>query len=174
MQKNNSPLLIAVTVFVLFVGLVMMFVQWGSLRDEKVRLAEEEQQLVITEARLQSLIALEAKRDELDADGEVLEQLLPDGPQENQLIRDLQSGADLANMGLGQIRFSPRVGQEGFTAMPVGLSFTGTYHQLLSLLDYLQVYERAFRIQDLRVDMGSGEDEDMMISIQGSTFYAGE
>jgi Tfp pilus assembly protein PilO len=74
-------------------------------------------------------------------------------------------------MGFVQIRFGERVEKEGFMEMPMNVQFEGAYHELLYFLDYLQVYERAVRIDELRVDEA---DDTMMVSVRASTFYSAE
>jgi Tfp pilus assembly protein PilO len=170
-DKKGSALTVLVLVVLLVAGLAANYLQWGNFQEANARLAEEELLLLVAQTRLNSLKELEKKVPQMEADLEVLGALLPAGPQEDKFLLDLQSGSDLSDMKFMQIRFGERVVGDGFVEMPVSAQFEGTYHELLYFLDYLQVYERAVRIDELRVD----EAEDgMMVSVQASAFYAAE
>ena len=171
-KNNNNVMVIAVAVVLLVAGLLLNLMQWNTLQRERDFQAEEKQMLELAETRLVAMKALEQQSDEMDANLEVLTYMLPDQPHEDQLILDLQSGADLSNMDFMQVRFGERQFAEGYVEMPLTFLFEGNYHQVLHFLDYLQVYERAIRIDDLRVDEGS--EGDTMINIQASAFYEGE
>ncbi|EEG78352.1 type 4a pilus biogenesis protein PilO [Dethiobacter alkaliphilus] len=172
MSKQNGNILKYVLVGILVVaGILLNLMQWNTLREEQAVKEDEEQQLELAETRLASMQALAERSDEMEEELELLSQLLPEEPAEDQLILDLQSGADLSDMNFNQVRFGERRDNDGYVEMPLSLVFAGDYHELLHFLDYLQVYERAVRIDELRID---GNDEDAnTVNIQASTFYAG-
>lgn len=174
MRKNSNILLLVITSLLLVLGIALNFMQWNTLRDEKIRVEEAQQELDLAQSRLLAMMALEKNKDRLNADYDVVMGLLPSSPSEDGIIRDIQSGADLSGMHFVFIRFGERVKGEGYEEMPVSLSFEGKYHQVLHFLDYLQVYERAVRIDELRVDQSSSDAEKMMVSIVASAFYAEE
>jgi Tfp pilus assembly protein PilO len=144
------------------------------LHLERRRLLEEEQMLSAARNRLIALQALERQGAQLTADWEVVEQLLPASARVEDLLLDLQAGADLAEMNFAQIRFVEQVdveGVEGLVEMPMQLLFKGSYHQLMNFLDYLLLYERAIRIDELVLSQGT---EGMTVNMRASAFYAVE
>lgn len=171
MGQKKNPLLTLVLVVVVIAGLSLCYMQFNDYRFEKNRLVQEEQLLLVTQTRLAAVQNLSKQRGQLEADLELLAQRLPDSAEEDQLLVDLQSGADLAHMDFAQIRFTERVPSEGYIEMPIQALFNGTYHEVLHFLDYLQVYERTLRIDELRLDEG---DDEMTISLRASAFYATE
>ncbi|MBS4030498.1 MAG: type 4a pilus biogenesis protein PilO [Clostridiales bacterium] len=171
-KKQNSTLLILFFVVIFVVGLMLILMQFNSLNEGKARLAEEEQLLALAQTRLQSMIQLKEQSDEMEEKLELLTQLLPGSPAEDDLIVDLQSGADLSDMGLFQIRFGERVSKEGYQEMPLNLVFEGSYHEILHLLDYLNAYERAIRVDELRLDPPRAESAKMSVNLRASAFYA--
>ncbi|MDW7683206.1 MAG: type 4a pilus biogenesis protein PilO [Bacillota bacterium] len=172
-KKGNSPLIILLVVVLILGAVLANLMQWNKLREEQALVVQEEQALEVSEARLSSLRALAAKEEQMRADLELLNQMMPEEPQEDDLIRDLQSGADLSGMHFIHVRFSGRNVAEGYVEMPVDTAFDGTYHELLYFLDYLKVYERAVRINELRLDEKQDSD-DMSVNIRASMFYAAE
>ena len=114
---------------------------------------------------------LQEQRDQLEADLELLTQLLPDQAGEDKLLVDLQSGADQAKWTFTG-SFSDRVTNQGYVGMPMQLQLNGTYHELLYFLDYLEFYDRALRIDELRVD--ESEENGLSINIRASAFYAAD
>lgn len=168
-KKQGTVVLVGALVVLLLAGLFLNLNQWNGLQQERVRLEEQEQLLAAAQVRLAGLQALAKQGAKLANDLEIMEQLLPATAQEDVLLLDLQAGADIAAMRLTQIRFAERLSQEGLVEMPLGILLEGSYHQLLHFLDYLLVYERAVRLDEL---MLSQRPDGMTINIRASAFYA--
>ena len=174
MTAKKSPWLTLFLIVVIFVGVLVNVMQWSDLKSERELLKQEEQSLALARTRLTAMVELDKQKGQMEADLVVLGRLLPEAPSEDKLMVDLQSGADLASMEFVQVRFGERVSGEGYMEMPLTMLFNGTYHELLHFLDYLQVYERAVRIDELRVDAGTADSTDMTVSIKASSFYAAQ
>ncbi len=174
MEIKRGSLLVPALVVLLIVGFLLSLNQWNVLQLERQKLLEEEQLLSAAKARLAGLQALERQSAELAAEWEVVERLLPRSARVEDLLLDLQAGADLAEMNFGQIRFAERVNVEGATGlveMPMQILFDGSYHQLMNFLDYLSLYERAIRIDELKL---SQNPDGMTVNMGASAFYAAE
>jgi len=172
--KKQVSLMVPALALLLLAGFFLAFNQWNGLHLERRRLLEEEQMLSAARNRLIALQALERQGAQLTADWEVVEQLLPASARVEDLLLDLQAGADLAEMNFAQIRFVEQVdveGVEGLVEMPMQLLFEGSYHQLMNFLDYLLLYERAIRIDELVLSQGT---EGMTVNMRASAFYAAE
>lgn len=172
MEARKTPWLTLVVVVVVLAGAFLYYQQFNNYRLERETLAQEEQALTAAQTRLAAVKKLQEQRDQLEADLELLTQLLPDQAGEDKLLVDLQSGADQAKMDFLQIRFSDRVTNQGYVGMPMQLQLNGTYHELLYFLDYLEFYDRALRIDELRVD--ESEENGLSINIRASAFYAAD
>lgn len=172
MAKKNNNSLIFIAVVVVLAGLLLNLSQWGKFKLAKTELVAEEQQLALAEMRLNAMKDLDSQKEKMEADAAMLGQLLPGTALENELLVDLQSGADLSDMKFVQIRFGDRVAKEGFTEMPLSVVFTGNYYKLLHFLEYLSVYERAVRVDELRLDISQDNKNEAMINIRASAFYA--
>lgn len=171
MEKKQAGLLVAAFVMLLLLGSILSLSQWNGLQQERRRLLEEEQLLVAAKARLAGLQALERQAAQMAADWETVGQLLPATARVEDLLLDFQAGADLAEMSFRQIRFGEQVSSEGLVEMPMQLLFAGSYHQLLNFLDYLLLYERAIRIDELILAQGP---EGMTVNMRASAFFAAE
>lgn len=172
-KKKNSNLVVLLLVLLVVVGIFATVMQWGKLQEERARVQEAEQMLELAQTRLVSLRQLALRQEALEEDLDLLMQMMPGEPQEDVLILDLQSGADLSRLNFTQIRFGGRNQSEGYVEMPLDTAFVGKYHELLHFLDYLKLYERAVRIEELRVD-AVPDTGDMSVNIRGSAFYAAE
>ena len=170
--------IMAVRIYTVLAVLILLLVgaanwwQYNSFRTQKMLIAEQTKQLEAAQSRLQGIMQLAERVEELDANYAVLNCLLPTSPQENQLILELQNGTDLAGMKLLQVRFGERSECEGYTEIPINLVLQGTYIQVLDFLGYLHLCERAVRINELRLE---GRDDDgISVTIAASAFFVGE
>lgn len=173
MEKNAGSALKTVILVVLILAVLFLnVVQWRTLGETRARLIQGEQQLELANMRLVTLKGLDTQRNKLKSELELLSELLPAQPLEDDLILDVQSGADLSGMRLAHIRFAERkVSEDGYVEMPAQFLLEGSYHELLHFLDYLQVYERAVRLDELRVDKN---ENTMTVNIMASAFYAAD
>jgi Tfp pilus assembly protein PilO len=172
-KKKNNNVVVVLLVLLVGVGIFANVLQWRNLQQVRERVQEEEQMLELAQTRLVSLRQLALRQEVMAEDLDLLMQMMPGEPQEDVLILDLQSGADLSRMNFKHIRFGGRTQGEGYVEMPLDAAFVGTYHELLHFLDYLTLYERAVRIEELRVDAVPDTNQ-MSVNIRASAFYAAE
>lgn len=175
MAKQRAPLgfVVLPVVAVILAALAALFWQFTALKAAKEWLENEKTMLAQANARLQAMAELERQASAFEQELAFLQKLLPDGPEEDRLLVDLQSGADLAGMRFVQVRFGEPVARDKYFELPLNLVFEGSYHQLLQLLQYLEVYERALRIEELRMDRGRAEPPGMTVNMRASVFYSG-
>lgn len=168
----SKPLL-AVTVLLFVAMLVTGYLQYGALQKVAAVVETEELQLGQARLKLQSMKALAEREDEFKAALVVLDQLLPRDAGDERLLVDMQSAADLSALNFSVIRFGERAKGEGFYTVPLNLSFEGRYHGLLNLLEYIRMYERAVRLEEIRIALAQ-EAPDVNVQIRASAFYTGE
>ena len=173
MQKRRPPLALLVMSLVLVAALVLCYLQLRDWQLQQETLDVEKQELQLSELRLAALQKQEQQKQRLEEELELLTQLLPDQPAEARLLVDLQAGADLSGMALLQVRYGEYVERDGFLEIPLELQLEGTYFGLMSFLDYLNLAERALRLQQLRVDENS-ETENLSVYMTASVFYVQE
>lgn len=168
----SKPLL--AVLILLFVALLAAgYLQYGTLQKVTALAETEELQLSQARLRLQSMKALAEREEEFKEALVVLEQLLPGTAGDERLLVDMQSAADLSALRFTVIRFGERVGSEGYYTIPLNFSFEGRFHGLLNLLEYIRVYERAVRLEEIRIALGQ-EAPDVNVQIRASAFYTGK
>lgn len=158
---------LAVLVFMI----VLICLQVRSLRDARASVAAEQLALEQHRARLQSLIALSKKADIMQIELATCDALMPGSPQESALMRDLQHLGDTSQTSFIEISFDKRSPKAGYTEMPVTISYEGLNNGLVELLHSLQTWQRAIRIDELRVGKGSLDYPQLRADIKASAFY---
>jgi len=172
--NQKQGLWLTVLLLVLIVaGLVLCFLQLKKFTVAQGQLQEEEDLLAQEETKLSALKLLQQRAGEWEKEQEILLLQLPFTAKEEQFLLDMQAAADLAGMDLLQVRFAERMEREEYTEMPLEMTLTGTYYQLLDFFAYLEAYERAVRIHELDLDKGS-EDTELTVILNLSIFSAPE
>lgn len=169
-NKANLPIILLIVV-VFLVSVYGLYRQAGALRDSRDVLAERRVQLDQANATLDRLRDLAQRADELDEQHAILSGLLPDQPNQDGLMIQLQSVADLADMRLLFIRFEPRTPADGYVEMPFQFALEGRYHQLLEALDHLWALERAVRVVEVRMSPGRATAPEMLILVKATAFF---
>ncbi len=174
MQKQgiSRPLLL-VSVLMVAVVLVLIYLQFGALNEKKAEAEAEALMLSQAQTKLASLRELAKRESEFNEYLAVFEQLMPAAAQDETLIVDMQSAADLSELQFKVIRFGERAENEGSNVLPMQMTFEGRFHGLLNLLEYIRVYERAVRIEEIRIVL-SQEEPDITVNLKASAFYTGE
>ncbi len=163
-------------VVILAVGalLAVGYLQLGVLKRTADILAAEELQLGQARVRLQAMKALAEKEEEFKEQLAVLEQLLPKDAGDERLLVDMQSAADLSALRFTVIRFGERAKTDGVYVLPVNMTFEGRFHGMLNLLEYIRLYERAVRIEEIKAEVNQQAAPDLTAYIKASAFYTGE
>ncbi len=169
--KHGNIVIVILSIIVSVFGVAITSVQYKALRAERVRLNEEKQMMVQTQARLQAMDELKKKAPEIEQKMDILSRLLPQDPAEENLIIDFQSGADLSGLSFTQIRFAERIKQGEYVEMPVILKLEGSYYGMIHFVEYINAYERAVRIHELMLRSDADTKDKMSINIKASTFY---
>ena len=172
-QKRGVGILFMVVALLVVIGLVFVgYLQVQSWLEARDALAAEEASLTQAQQRLASLKQLSLREDSFREDLELLGQLMPEVILDENVIRDMQAGADLSDLRFNLIRFSDRARRDEYGMLPLTMTFEGTYHGVLNLLEYLSAYERATRIEELRLSPGSDADAGLLqANIRVSLFY---
>lgn len=152
--------------------LVLIFNQYGALKQAREKVAEEQLALARVQAQLSDLEQAKAQAAELEQQFARYELMMPANPGEGVLISTLRSYAEDTGANFVSISFGERVNKSGYNEMPVELVFEGSYHQLLRLLNRLQAGQRIIRIDELKVTRGGQGLTVIKADIVASAFYA--
>lgn len=172
-HKLNSQEVLTALLGIVAVGcmLFLLYFQWGALNQARDEMAAEQQSVQIAQTRLQSLLAIREQAPVWEARLAKAERMIPGAPDENQLVKDLQSAAGQANTRLLEVRFDEYAAQDGYTEIPVRIAFEGRYHGLLDLLENLRNGPRTIRIDEIKTGKGDGEPPRIRADITASAFY---
>ncbi|GBF32760.1 type IV pilus biogenesis protein PilO [Desulfocucumis palustris] len=151
--------------------LFLLYHQLGLLQAARQERAAEGQTL---ERTRQHLRQLENTRDHaalLQLQLQALEQAIPTGAGEDELIEYMQRIADNTGSGFIQLTFGERSSKEGYTEMPFTVSFQGRYQGLVDLLGELQYGGRIITIDQLKIGKGQDELPNLRADITCKTYY---
>lgn len=174
-EKRDMHGILAVVLGVVALGLMvfLIYVQVGALREAREAAAAERAALARAKGQLSMLLDMRDNAPLYEARLAAAERLIPREPDENRLVRDLQSAAGLANTELLQVRFEERVAREGFVEMPVKIAFQGRYHGLLDILEGLEGGARAVRVDEVKVGRGREGLPQIRADITAAAFCQG-
>ena len=171
-KKTQQTILSAVLgVAILACMLFLLYNQTNALKEARVQVEQEESAYKQEEGRLSYLIGLSRQAPELEQRKAKCEQLIPPLPNENLLITGIQGLADKSKTDLLQVRFEKRISKQDYEEMPVKLIFEGRYHGLLVLLDNMQNWNRALRIDEVKVGRGRDDLPQIKAEITAAAFY---
>ncbi|RCX13796.1 type IV pilus assembly protein PilO [Anaerobacterium chartisolvens] len=120
--------------------------------------------------QIENLTAIKSSQSELQRKAEFVEGLLPEGPEENDIIERIERMASRANVRLQKITFDQRVPKTGYTEMPLKLFFTGGYAGMQTLLEDLNTAKRLFTVGEVSVNAGT-DSSALAIEISAKAFF---
>ena len=167
----GTPVLIAGFVVLAFL-IFLLYIQIGALRTAWQEVSTEKTSLAKVQSRLQDLLAAREQFDGLQELLNRFDRLVPDQPDESDLLGDLETAADAACTDFNQIRFNNRVTQKGYMEMPLELTFIGRYQELLNLVDRLQNGPRVIRIDEIKLSKSNQDQLRLKADITASAFYS--
>jgi Tfp pilus assembly protein PilO len=159
--STGRKILLVILAIALISGmLVLIYLKVDDINKSHEVLAAEKKELRRDEELLDRLEKLRDNEDELMENYDRVLKLMPEKPDEGEMIRYLQAKAETAMLKFVRIVFGPRVKESGYVVMPMELSFSGNYEALLEFLELIADGERAIRIDAVNVgspDDGSGQ-----------------
>lgn len=174
LSRKEKIIIIAAAAAVVL-GLVLIFLQVSNLRRLNAELEDEEFLLNQSRGNLQRLQEYEANapfyRDRIAA----VNLLLPDQPEEEQILRHFARLAEDYDLTLNEIRFDGRIdSEEGFIIMPLTVTLEGRYRQLVSFLNALRYGERAIRVDTINIAVAVPEEARLRVNINANAFHLTE
>ncbi|HHW28247.1 MAG TPA: type 4a pilus biogenesis protein PilO [Syntrophomonadaceae bacterium] len=174
--KKQQQIVITVVlgIAILACMIFLLYHQINALKEAQAVVEEKQVILQKEQSRINYLIQLSKQAEQLEQRKKYLAELIPSLPNENLLITGIQGLADQSNTDFLQVRFNERIAQKGYEEMPVVLTFEGRYHGLLSLLDNMQSWNRALRINEVKVTRGRNDLPQIKAEITATAFYQQE
>ena len=170
---HKKIIMVALVILAIVAGLVLIYVQYNNLRQLKIEVEEEELTLNRFKALLEQRLEHEKNAPIYQKEIAMLQVMMPDKPEEEELLRYFAYLAEEYDLRVNQIGFGARVIDEekGFVQMPLAINLEGRYHQLVNLLGHLRHGERAVRIDNLDVSLSGEDSAQLQINISASAFH---
>jgi type IV pilus assembly protein PilO len=172
--KDRLPelpvLIVGIVVFVFLIFL--LYLQIGVLRSAWQDVSAEQSSLAHVQSVLQDRLAAKQQYEGLRELLNRFDRLVPAQPEENVLLADLERAADEAGADFNQINFDNRVNKSGYVEMPLKLTFTGRYQELLNLVDRLENGPRVMRIDEIKLAKDGQELLGLKADLTASAFYS--
>ena len=175
-KKIPKELVIIILAGVLLLfAIIMTVLQFNNLRA--LRTAVEDEEMAVMEARavLNRRMEHRANAAEYEARIRVLEIMLPENPQEEEILRYFDNLADEYDLNVEQINFGGRVEnvEAGYVRMPLTITLGGRYHNLTNFLAHLYEGGRAVRVDDVNINLAATPEfpANIRATISANAFY---
>ncbi|MEW6459324.1 MAG: type 4a pilus biogenesis protein PilO [Bacillota bacterium] len=155
----------------LAVMVLLVYAQVGAIREARAAIAVEQAAIARLQAELRSKQELQARLPLWEARLAAGLRAVPVNPDEGALLNDIQSAAHRSGARSLQVRFGSRTPGQGYTEMPLTITFEGSYHGLLSFLDELGSGHRAVRVDGISVRPGGAGSSEVGVEIRASAFH---
>ncbi len=175
-KSRNELAVIVVGALLFLLVIVMAVLQFTNLQGLREQVAEEEMAVNQARALLNRRMEHRENAPEYEERIEVLKVLIPESPQEEQVLRYFDYLAREYDLNVQQISFGGREEneEEGYVRMPLSITIEGRYQHLIDLLDHLYTGDRAVRVDNVGISMAESPEHraNIRASISASAFYS--
>ena len=175
-KSKNELVIIVVGALVFLFVIAMAVLQFNNLQGLRVQVEDEEMAVNQARALLNRRMEHRDNASEYEERIEVLKVLIPETPQEEQVLRYFDYLAREYDLKVQQISFGGREEneEEGYVRMPLSITIEGRYQHLIDLLDHLYNGERAMRVDTVGISLAESPEHraNIRVSISASVFYS--
>jgi Tfp pilus assembly protein PilO len=172
-QPFKGNLLIILSVIAILVGLSLLFLQITGANAIRASIEEEELSLAQAQALLQQRLDYQANAPQYREKAAKYQAMIPEQPQEEEILRSLRLVAEEYDLNVQEIRFDARVPnvESGFVQMPMVITVEGSYSSLIQLLDHLQWSGRIYRVDQVNISLAGTDQGGIRAVLTASVFY---
>lgn len=172
-EARKASIIIILSVLAILVGLAMIYLQAANLSSLKVTVEDEKLALAQAEALLAQRLEYQANAPFYREEAARLKRLIPEQPEEAELLRLINITAEEYDLRIHEIRFENRIPntESGYVTMPLVITVEGNYRMLIDLLDHLQWSGRAFRVDQVRIALAGSPQGNIRTVITANAFY---
>jgi len=158
----------------IIVGLVMIFLQSSNINHLNAEIEEEKTALNLSEMLLMQRVDYQNKAPIYRERYERLKLMIPDNPEEEEILRIFAYIAEEYSFAVSEIRFGDRVLHQdnGYIEMPLIITMEGRYRDLTGILDHLHRGQRAIRVDDIGITLSVRPTAQIRVNLVASAFYA--
>ncbi len=133
-----------------------------NIRLETIALKDNEE-------KLEFLKTLQNLQPELEYTLAVLKKKIPSNPEEYKIIEHLEKYSWANSSDFMGIQFDEYTKDSEINAIPVKLTFMGSFNNLINLLKEIKTGERLFRFDSIKIN--KTEDSQIRADLDGYVFY---
>lgn len=174
-SRKDLMIMILAGLLLLF-AIVMTVLQFNNLRELRAAVKEEEMAVMEARAVLTRRLEYRANAPEYEERIRILELMMPDTPQEEQILRYFEYIAEEHDLRVQQINFGGRVinEEQGFVRMPLSITLEGRFINMVDLFAHLYHGERAVRVDNISISLAPTPDlpANTRVSISANAFHS--
>lgn len=171
-KKTIKPVFIyALALLIIILSAVLLYLQYTKLSD--LRAEKEQEELALDAARLEltRLIDYRDNAAEYEQRFLIARRKIPPEPAEEEILRHIYRLAAENDLQVADIRYGSRSSGENYTAMPLTIILDGSYQDLRQMLRHLQNSDRAFRVNEIRINRSGGDGSGSRVTLNVNAFY---
>lgn len=172
-ESRKTSVLLILAVLAIVAGLAMIYIQATNLSQLQSAVEDEKLALARSETLLAQLREFEANAPLYREKTARLAQMIPEQPQEEEILRLINLAASEFDLRVHEVRFETRVddAESGFVQMPLAITIEGNYRGLIDILDHLQWSGRTFRVDQVRIALAGADQGGIRTVISASAFH---
>jgi Tfp pilus assembly protein PilO len=172
-ESRKTMIIIVISVVAMIIGLAMIFLQVNNLNTLRASVEDEKLALTQAEALLNQRLEYQANAPLYREKAARLKQMIPDQPQEEEILRLINLMVEEYDLRIHEIRFDTMVpdAENGYVRMPLTITIEGSYSSLIDLLDHLQWSGRAFRVDQISIALAGNPQGEIRTVILASAFF---
>jgi len=169
--KNN--LLMVISVAAILIGLGLLLLQTSGANSLRTAIENEKVTLAQSEALLQQRREYQANADLYREKTAKYQVMIPEQPQEEEILRSLRLIAEEYELSVQEIRFDARVANAeiGYVQMPVAITVEGSYSSLIQMLDHLRWSGRIYRVDQVNINLAGETRGAINAVLTANVFY---
>ena len=173
-SSQKTLIMIVFASLAVIVGLVLIYFQVNNLRELNSQIEEEE--IALEGARTQ-LARRMGYRERAPEYRELIRQfriLIPEQPEENNILRYLGNLAFEYDLYLIDLSFGERDPKpdQNYIGMPLSIRMQGNYSGLLNFLNHLYSGERAIRVDSISITSNGEVPANIIVIVSAYAFYS--
>lgn len=170
-RRGNGLLLLAA--LAILIGLVFLILQINGSKSLRASIEDEKIALAQAEAVLQQRLEYQANAPLYREKAARYKIMMPSQPQEEDILRTVNLLAEEYDLRVQEVRFDTRVlnPENGFVQMPLVISAEGSYSSLIQMLDHLMWGGRAFRVDQVDINLAGTDQSGIRFVLRASVFY---
>jgi Tfp pilus assembly protein PilO len=167
-MKNTKTAVIVIFILVVAVFGYLLVNEIGNYKQKSNEIIQLEKKIAEQKGTIAMLKGIKNNIEKAEQQYDILCEMLPDEPFEDEIVFGIQGYAINASVKLNSINFLNRVDKNDITEMPMDLSFSGDYMGFLKLINSIMHGDRLIRIDGINIRQRI--DGELIIDMKATAF----